>query len=128
MRFGVRIGASLAVLFNAIPATAATPAEDAFVAWARTHAIDLPVCSSILSGADYSHLAKGFGSARVVALGEPVHGAHEPLALRNCLFRYLVEEQGFTSIDLDSGLHEARRPHVYTDRTTLSLRTSVARR
>src|SRR3546814_8715656 len=87
MRFGWRIGAALAMLFNAIPATAATPAEDAFVAWARTHAIDLPVCSSILSGADYSHLAKGFGSARVVALGEPVHGAHEPLALRNCLFR-----------------------------------------
>src|SRR3546814_7886537 len=56
MRFGWRIGAALAMLFNAIPATAATPAEDAFVAWARTHAIDLPVCSSILSGADYSHL------------------------------------------------------------------------
>src|SRR3546814_15412745 len=54
MRFGWRIGAALAMLFNAIPATAATPAEDAFVAWARTHAIDLPVCSSILSGADYS--------------------------------------------------------------------------
>src|SRR3546814_12551030 len=54
MRFGWRIGAALAMLFNAIPATDATPAADAFVEWARTHAIDLPVCSSILSGADYS--------------------------------------------------------------------------
>jgi erythromycin esterase len=101
------------MLLHAIPATAATPAEDAFVAWARTHAIDLPVCSSIFSGADYSHLAKSFGSARVVALGEPVHGAHEPLAFRNCLFRYLVEKQGFTAIALESGLHESRRLHDY---------------
>src|SRR3546814_17941701 len=99
--------------FIAMRATAATPAEDACVAWARTHAIDLPVCSSILSGADYSHLANGFGSERVVALGEPVHGAHETLAHRNCLFRYLVEEQGLTAIAMDTGLHEPRPTHAY---------------
>src|SRR3546814_16959493 len=84
MRFGWRIGAALAMLFNAIPATAATPAEDAFVAWARTHAIDLAACSSILSCADYSPLANDFGIARVVALGEPVHCGHETLRLRHC--------------------------------------------
>lgn len=108
-----RIGATLAMLLCAMPAVAAPPTDDAFVTWARTQAIDLPVCASIFSGADYSSLAKSFGGARVVALGEPVHGAHEPLAFRNCLFRYLVEKQGFTAIALESGLHESRRLHDY---------------
>lgn len=30
------------------------------------------------------------GSARIVALGEPAHGAHEPLAFRNQLFAYTM--------------------------------------
>jgi erythromycin esterase len=48
------------------------------------------------------------GAARVVALGEPAHGAHEPLAFRNRLFRYLVEELDFTAIAIESGLPESR--------------------
>jgi erythromycin esterase len=43
-----------------------------------------------------------------VALGEPTHFAHQPLAFRNRLFRYLVEERGFTAIVLESGLPESR--------------------
>jgi erythromycin esterase len=46
---------------------------------------------------------------RVVALGEPAHGAHELLAFRNKLFRYLVEEHGFTAIAIESGLPESLR-------------------
>lgn len=53
------------------------------------------------------------GTARVVALGEPGHGTHEPLAFRNCLFRYLVEHGGFTAIAIESGLNEARPLHDY---------------
>ena len=51
--------------------------------------------------------------SRVVALGEPAHGAHEPLAFRNCLFRYLVEQQGFTAIALETGLNESRHLQDY---------------
>ena len=109
---GTRIAALFMLLWTA-PAAATPSGDDAFRSWARTHAIALPTCSSILSGADYAAMADGIGGARVVALGEPVHGAHEPLAVRNCLFRYLVEEQGFTAIALESGLNESRRLHDY---------------
>ncbi|WP_374524943.1 erythromycin esterase family protein [Sphingopyxis sp.] len=109
-----RIGVALAAWLSTLSAAAvAAPYDAAFIAWAKAHAVPLPACASIREGADYRAVAASLGSARVVALGEPVHGAHEPLALRNCLFRYLVEEQGFTAIALESGLHESRRLHDY---------------
>src|SRR5690606_29966942 len=104
---------SLAALLGATPVVAAKPHDAAFVAWAKAHAAPLPACASIEKGADYRVIAASLGTARVLALGEPVHGAHEPLALRSCLFRYLVEEQGFTAIALEAGLHESRRLHDY---------------
>ena len=108
-----RISLSLAALLGATPGVAAEPRDAAFVAWAKAHAAPLPACASIEKGADYRVIAASLGTARVLALGEPVHGAHEPLALRNCLFRYLVEEQGFTAIALEAGLNESRRLHDY---------------
>src|SRR3546814_14713324 len=88
-----RVGGALAALLSTVTVGAAAPHDAAFVAWAKAHAVPLPACASIRSGADYRAVAGALGEVRVVALGEPVHGAHEPLALRNCLFRYLVEEQ-----------------------------------
>ena len=108
-----RIGLALAALLWTVPVAAATPSDEASVVWAQTHAIALPACPSISSRADFGAMAKMIGDVRLVALGEPVHGAHEPLALRNCLFRYLVEERGFTAIAIESGLHESRRLHDY---------------
>ena len=46
-------------------------------------------------------------SARVVALGEPLHGAHEPVALRNRLFEFLVEKLDFTAIAVETGFTRA---------------------
>ena len=109
----LRIGLALSLLFWTVPTAAQPPAEAAFAGWARDHATALPACSSISSGADFSAIANRIGTARLVALGEPVHGAHEPLALRNCLFRYLVETHGFTAIALESGLNESRRLNDY---------------
>src|SRR6266702_8865443 len=53
-------------------------------------------------------------AAHVVAFGEPMHGAHEPLAFRNRLFRFLVERMGFTAIALESGFTESTsaRPFI----------------
>lgn len=85
------------------------PGTDAFIAWARAQAIPLPACSTQSDTGAVRVVAPVIGSARVVALGEPAHGAHEPLAFRNCLFRYLVEHQGFTAIALETGLNESRR-------------------
>jgi erythromycin esterase len=47
------------------------------------------------------------GGAHVVALGEPTHGTHEPLAFRNRLIRFLVEQVGFTAVALESGFTES---------------------
>src|SRR5688572_23509142 len=80
---------------------------DDVVAWARTKAIELPEFPSVETHADAVKAV--VGAARVVALGEPTHGAHEPLALRNGLFRYLVEHLGFTAIALESGLVDGKR-------------------
>jgi erythromycin esterase-like protein len=78
---------------------------DAFIAWARKHLLPLPATDG---RDDLAAISGRIGSARVVALGEPAHGAHEPLAFRNRLFRTLVERNGFTAIAIESGLAESR--------------------
>ncbi len=93
------------------PAYAAEP--DAFVAWAQSHAAALPECSGEANAADFGAFDPIVGTAQVVAFGEPTHGAHEPLAMRNCLFRHLVERQGFTAIAIESGLAESRALQAY---------------
>jgi erythromycin esterase len=85
---------------------------DAFVAWARSRALALKADES--SGSpqrqfdDMAPVRNIVGNARIVALGEPAHGAHEPLAFRNRLFQFLVENLGFTAIALETGLCESR--------------------
>ncbi|MBL8266063.1 serine hydrolase [Steroidobacter sp.] len=51
---------------------------------------------------DYSMLSERLRGVSVVALGEANHNAHEFLQLRNQLFRYLVQQQGFTAIAVES--------------------------
>ena len=87
---------------------AAQQGGDPFERWAKAHAIPIQTVEPGSSVADLRRLKPIIGNARVVALGEPAHGAHEPLAFRNRLFRYLVEESGFTAIAIESGLPESR--------------------
>lgn len=61
------------------------------------------------SRAHFAPLRTIIGNARVVALGEPALGVHEPLLFRNNLFQYLVEERGFTAIAVESAFPESRR-------------------
>ncbi|MFT7773094.1 erythromycin esterase family protein [Roseateles sp.] len=44
------------------------------------------------------------GPARLVSLGEGLHGAHEPIEFRNALFAWLVGQLGFRAIALESAL------------------------
>ncbi len=83
--------------------------HDTFVGWAQARAIPLQTFDSDERATEIDALKRVIGTARVVTLGEPAHGAHEPLHFRNRLFQYLVEHLGFTAIALESGLSESRR-------------------
>jgi len=85
----------------------------AFVAWAGSTAIKLESVESIPEEADLAPLCTLVGRAQVAALGEPGHGAHQPLALRNRLFRYLIEHCGFTAIALETSFSESRSVHDF---------------
>lgn len=78
-----------------------------FVAWAK----------SVARGADTAHAAAIApliaGDARVVALGEPTHGAAEPLLLRNALIAELVTRHGVMSVALETGSTGARVLDAY---------------
>ncbi len=52
--------------------------------------------------ADLRALDGMIGDATVVGLGEATHGSHEFFAMKERLFRHLVEEQGFTTFALET--------------------------
>lgn len=79
-----------------------------FIDWAKHHAFSLQNSDSATSNLDLEPLKKMIGNARVVALGEPAHGFHEPLAFRNRMFRFLVENFGFTTIILEANFSQSR--------------------
>jgi erythromycin esterase len=86
-----------------------------FEQWAAANAIPLASIEPAKTTSDLRRLGSMIGSARIVTIGEPTHGAHEPLAFRNRLFRYLVEELGFTAIAIESGLPESRHVHAFVE-------------
>ncbi len=53
--------------------------------------------------ADLRPLGAMIGNAAVVGLGEATHGSHEFFTLKERVFRYLVEEKGFTTFALEIG-------------------------
>lgn len=87
--------------------------SQAFVSWARATAVALRTVEQQADESDLAPVRKIVGSARVVALGEPGHGGHQPLAFRNRLFAYLVEHCGFTAIALETSFTESQRVDKY---------------
>ncbi len=97
--------AALISLFCSAPGIGATQGGAAggdFGDWARRNARPVSVSTDDLS--DLEPLRAMIGDARIVSLGEGQHGSAEPLEFRNRLFRFLVEEMGFTAIALESGV------------------------
>lgn len=79
--------------------SAAPPVDSTQVAqWAKARAIPLSGLELSRLQDDLRFLDGIVGNVRVVGLGEALHGAHEMLALRNRVFRYLVEHHAFTAI------------------------------
>ena len=81
---------------------------EAVTKWAAEHAIPLRTMEPGGDASDLAPLHTIVGSARVVAVGEPLHGGHEPLSFRNRLIQYLIEHEGFTAVGLESGFSESR--------------------
>ena len=99
--------------------------EDAFAKWATAHAFPVTTADFASNDSDLLPLQSAIGTARVVALGEPMHGAHEPLAFRNRLFRFLVERMGFTAIALESGFTESINARSFIERGEGDAATAV---
>jgi erythromycin esterase len=83
---------------------------EAFRQWARHHVH--PITSKdedAHDDADLKTLSNIIGSAHVVAFGEPIHGGHEPLTMRNRLIRHGVTRLGFTAVALETCLSSSKR-------------------
>ena len=105
--------------------------EDGFAKWATTHVVPITTVEATSNDSDLLPLKSAVGTARIVALGEPTHGAHEPLEFRNRLFRFLVERMGFTAIAIESGFTESinARPFIENGEgdAATTTRTGVSR-
>ncbi|MFE3504830.1 erythromycin esterase family protein [Kitasatospora sp. NPDC059146] len=79
-----------------VPETAAVSAElDRIAHPLRSTEPDAPAAGLRALGAM-------IGDARVVGLGEATHGSHEFFTMKHRVFRYLVEEKGFTTFALEA--------------------------
>ncbi len=86
----------------------------AFREWARAHVHPIgSVTGDSHDDTDLQTLSSIVGGAHVVAFGEPIHGGHEPLAMRNRLIRYGVTRLGFTAVALETCLSSSKRLYDY---------------
>jgi erythromycin esterase len=107
LSFGSNLALALGILGAWSPRIAFAQGE-AVTRWAAEHAISLRTMEPGGDASDLAPVRAIVGSARVVAIGEPLHGGHEPLAFRNRLIEYLIEHEGFTAVGLESGFSESR--------------------
>lgn len=108
--------ASLAVIAPVVRAQEAKQSErdaDAFVAWAAKNAIPVTTTEPGKGFKDLQPIKKMIGKARVVALGENLHGVHEFYEVRHRLLEFLVEEMGFTAFAMETGFAEAVKINDY---------------
>jgi erythromycin esterase len=62
---------------------------------------------------DLRALGTMLGDAKVVGLGEATHGSHEFFAMKERVFRHLVEERGFTTFALEMSWSAGLRIDAY---------------
>ncbi len=116
----------IVALFGATHALAQTPdipIDPAFRAWARSNAIAVRPVDEPYSDTAWAFLRPLVGGARVVAIGENIHGGHEPLALRNHIIRYAVTQLGFTAVAIESGFTEGQLVDRYVQGEALDIDT-----
>src|SRR5262245_55595878 len=96
-----------------LPPSDESQGRRSFLAWASRSLHPLATAETSVNYSDLTPLRKMIGSAKLVALSEAVHQGAEPLAFRNLMLKYLVEEHGFTAIAIESGLTESQVVYDY---------------
>lgn len=113
----MRVMAALIALLAVPPAASASgvalPVDADALAFVRAHGTAFGAADAPLTLTESSALAGFVGSATVLAIGEPVHAAREPLQFRNRLIRHLVAHEGFTAVALESGFAQGWRVDDY---------------
>ena len=92
---------------NAPAVRADSPPGDQVQTWIASHAV--PVRSVDAADDDFSDLAplaKAIGSAQVVELGEPGHGAGTSFAAKVRLIKFLHQKLGFDVLVWESGMYD----------------------
>ncbi|MGX4733763.1 erythromycin esterase family protein [Kitasatospora griseola] len=98
--------AALAVPVLRLPAASAADRTDRqeMLVVEQLESVAHPLRSTAPGGrsTDLAALGDLIGDSLVVGLGEATHGSHEFFALKHRVFRYLVEERGFTTFALEA--------------------------
>jgi erythromycin esterase len=127
--FAIAVGLSCLVSLQISAAeTPASPSQEsaAFLRWAQQTLHPLTSLDMDSPSTDLQPLRGIIGNKRMVLLGEGQHFAAEPLAFRNRLFKYLVEELGFDAIAIESGVTESRLVNIYVLGGPGDLRSAVS--
>ena len=112
----VRIAAALTFTMGSIAVAIAAPSAESTVStWVQKNLHPVGHVSPMEKDdfRDLEPLRAMIGEARIVSLGEGMHGVAEPLEFRNRLFRFLVQRMGFTAIAIESGIAEGFEVNNY---------------
>ncbi|HJV22829.1 MAG TPA: erythromycin esterase family protein [Holophagaceae bacterium] len=90
-----------------------TPAGPAVRRWIKTQGLPLATVEPDQGLADLRPLKALIGQAKVVGLGEGTHGTREFFRMKHRLFRYLVEELGFTALAFEANYAESQAINDY---------------
>ncbi|HEY4433882.1 MAG TPA: erythromycin esterase family protein, partial [Candidatus Cybelea sp.] len=78
------------------------PPASAAIAELKTRAVVIPTLAFDADPGQFARIGAAIGDARIVGMGEGSHGSSEFFAFKDRLFRYLVEEKGFTIFAMEA--------------------------
>ncbi|MDO1451698.1 erythromycin esterase family protein [Rhodocytophaga aerolata] len=83
------------------------------LSWLKSKVISLQTTSPKGEQKDLLRLNSVIGQSRLVGLGEVSHGSHEIFEMKHRLFRYLVEQKGFTLLAMEAEMGASARLNDY---------------